>query len=384
MTNKILFVDDEPNVLDSIKRGLRKKYKLETALSGAQALEKLTEDGPFAVIVSDMQMPKMNGAQLLSKAKVIAPETVRIMLTGNADQQTAIDAINEGDILRFLNKPASTEQLIAALEAGLAQHRLIVAERDILEQTVRGSIQAMSEILSLASPEVFGRTARIKNHLRQIALAMDIDYTWQMESTVLLSQIGCISVSPDIMARKLSGGRLQADEHEQYMAHADAGADILSRIPRMEDVAHAIRYQEQSYDGSDSPRDDIAGEDIPMTARILHVLLDFDTYVTSGASDVEALAHLGKSAQQYDPAVLEALKSVVSHNDDWEVVSLPLTKLEIDMQIASDIYTDSGTLLVSKGQTITAAVTRHLFNYEANGKIDSKVDIWRRPDAKAA
>jgi response regulator RpfG family c-di-GMP phosphodiesterase len=381
VTTKILFVDDEPNVLDSIKRGLRKKYKLHTALSGAQALEKLAQNGPFAVIVSDMQMPQMNGAQLLSKAKVIAPETVRIMLTGNADQQTAIDAINEGDILRFLNKPASTEQLVAAIEAGLTQHRLIVAEREILDQTVRGSIQAMSEILSLASPEVFGRTARIKNRLQQVAVAMGLEYTWQMESTALLSQIGCISIPPDIMSRKLSGGRLQADEQDQYTAHTDAGADILSRIPRMEEVARAIRYQEKSFNGSGYPADDVAGDDIPVTARILRALLDLDSFVVSGASDAEALAHLNKQHENYDPAVLQALKSVLSHTDEWEMVSLPLTRLEVDMQIASDIYTESGTLLVSKGQTITAAVTRHLFNYEANGQIAANVDVWRKSEA---
>jgi response regulator RpfG family c-di-GMP phosphodiesterase len=384
VTEKILFVDDEPNVLDSIRRGLRKKYEVETALSGAEALECLAVKGPFAVIVSDMQMPNMNGAQLLAKAKLAAPETVRIMLTGNADQQTAIDAINEGDILRFLTKPASNDQIVAALEAGLKQHRLIVAEREILDNTLRGSIQAMSEILSLANPEIFGRTIRIRNRLLQVASVLGIEDTWEMETAALLSQIGCISVPVDIMKRKISGSRLQPDEDDQYLAHTVAGADILTRIPRMEGVARAIRYQEKAYNGEGFPADNMDGDDIPMAARILKVLLDLDNCVASGLSEVAALAHLRKQTELYDPKVLDALKSVLSHDDEWEMVSLPLTRLKVDMLIATDIYTESGTLLVSKGQTVTKAVTRHLRNYEANGQIKSTVDVWCQPDSQAA
>lgn len=384
MTEKILFVDDEPNVLDSIKRGLRKKYELDTALSGVEALERLNTSGPYAVVVSDMQMPNMNGAEFLSKAKVAAPETVRIMLTGNADQQTAVDAINQGDILRFLTKPASNEQIIAALEAGLAQHRLIVAEREILDNTLRGSIQAMSEILSLANPEIFGRTARIKNRLSQVASALGIEDTWELETAALLSQIGCISVPVEVMKRRISGGRLQPEEEEQYVAHTVAGADILCHIPRMEEVARAIRYQEKCYNGEGFPADELAGEDIPVAARILRVLLDHDTIVASGATDVAALAHLNKQSEQYDPQVLDALKSVMAHDDDWTMVSVPLNQLKVDMLIASDIYTDSGTLLVSKGQTVTKAVIRHLINYKENGQIESTVDVWCLDGAEAA
>jgi response regulator RpfG family c-di-GMP phosphodiesterase len=384
VTEKILFVDDEPNVLDSIKRGLRKNYDLTTAVSGAEALECLQAQGPFSVIVSDMQMPNMNGAQLLSKAKTIAPETVRIMLTGNADQQTAIDAINQGDILRFLNKPASNEQIVSALEAGISQHRLIIAEREILDNTLRGSLKAMSEILSLASPEVFGRATRIKHRMLLVASAMGIKDTWQLETTVLLSQIGCVSVPVDIMKRKMSGEELPAGEQTQYLAHTTAGADILSRIPRMEEVARAIRYQEKSYNGEGFPADELCGDDIPIAARILRVLLDLDTYVSSGATDTEALARLNGQSEQYDPEILAALKSVLSTDDEWEIVTVPLNRLRIDMQIASDIHTESGTLLVSKGQTITEAVLRHLLNYASNGQIDSSIDVWQKLDAEAA
>ena len=156
-----MFVDDEPNVLQSIRRNLRKQFKLDTAEGGEAALQKLGEDGGFAVIVSDMRMPGMNGVELLSQAKQRWPETVRVMLTGNADMGTAVQAINEGQIFRFLSKPCSKEALLKALKAAVRQHRLVVAETQILEETLRGSIKLVTDILSLVSPMAFGRASRV-------------------------------------------------------------------------------------------------------------------------------------------------------------------------------------------------------------------------------
>jgi len=107
--HKILCVDDEPNVLKAYKRGLRSNFAIDIATSGGEALQFIESRGPYAVIVSDMRMPQMNGIELLNTVKQCAPDTVRIMLTGNADQQTAIDAVNPGEIFRFLNKPCQPE-----------------------------------------------------------------------------------------------------------------------------------------------------------------------------------------------------------------------------------------------------------------------------------
>lgn len=105
LNNRILFVDDDPNILKGFQRNLRKDFTVSVAEGGQQALELIQSSEPFAVIVSDMQMPGMNGAEFLYAAKKISPDSVRMMLTGNADQQTAINAINKGDIFRFINKP---------------------------------------------------------------------------------------------------------------------------------------------------------------------------------------------------------------------------------------------------------------------------------------
>jgi len=129
MNRCVLFVDDEPNVLEGIQRTLRKQVELRTASSGAEALRLMREAGPFALVVSDMRMPAMNGAQFLAKVREQEPDTIRMILSGQADLEATLAAVNEGHIHRFLTKPCPTDQLLAAVEDGLHQHRLLTAEK---------------------------------------------------------------------------------------------------------------------------------------------------------------------------------------------------------------------------------------------------------------
>jgi len=140
MSVKILCVDDESNVLEAYQRNLRKRFTIDTALGGEPALALIASQGPYAVIVTDMQMPGMDGVEFLTRAQQKAPDTVRLMLTGNADQKTAVEAVNKGHVFQFLNKPCPPEMLAVALENGIKQYRLITAEREVLEYTLNGSI----------------------------------------------------------------------------------------------------------------------------------------------------------------------------------------------------------------------------------------------------
>jgi len=141
MSERVLFVDDEPQVLEGIQRALRKQVEVQTATSGAEGLRLLREAGPFALVVSDMRMPSVSGAQFLMKVREQSPDTVRLVLSGQADLQATIEAVNQGHIYRFLSKPCPVEQLLAAIEDGLKQHRLLVAEKVLLEQTLSGCVK---------------------------------------------------------------------------------------------------------------------------------------------------------------------------------------------------------------------------------------------------
>jgi FixJ family two-component response regulator/GGDEF domain-containing protein len=134
VTEKVLFVDDEPLVLDALRRMLHDKFLIRTADSGEKGLAVAKENGPFALVISDMRMPGMNGAEFLARMRTEAPETVRMLLTGFTDLDAAIAAVNEGNIFRFLTKPCKKEELTSAINLGLAQYRAIVAEKELVKK----------------------------------------------------------------------------------------------------------------------------------------------------------------------------------------------------------------------------------------------------------
>jgi DNA-binding NtrC family response regulator len=164
---EILCVDDDPLVLDGLRRQLRGHYEVVPATSGDEALRLLAEGRSFPVIVSDMRMPGMNGAALLSRTRELAPDMVRVLLTGHSDVHDTVAAVNEGNIFRFLLKPASQDSLLAALRDAAALHRTLVSERQLLQETLRGSLAALMEVLALASrlpsPGPGGSTGRSRS-----------------------------------------------------------------------------------------------------------------------------------------------------------------------------------------------------------------------------
>jgi len=143
VSNRVLFVDDDPKILAAFQRQLRKKVTIETVESGAEGLEVLRRNGPFSLVVTDYCMPSMNGIEFLGRAREIAPETVRIMLTGSADLGAAIQAVNQGNIFRFLTKPCSPENLLEAVQAGIHEYRRTHKERKYNKRSRRWLAQAM-------------------------------------------------------------------------------------------------------------------------------------------------------------------------------------------------------------------------------------------------
>src|SRR5689334_14167053 len=187
MTKRILCVDDEPKILEAFERQLHNRFELELAFGAEQALRAIENGTQFAVVLSDLRMPGINGIQLLSRVRQIAPDTVRMILTGNADLTAAIEAVNEGKIYQFLTKPCPADMLTRALDAALEQHRLITAERELLEQTVQGSIGLLIEILSVVNPGAFSRTYRIRHYMRHMAEQLKLRDRWQYELAGTLS-----------------------------------------------------------------------------------------------------------------------------------------------------------------------------------------------------
>jgi len=375
MSEKILFVDDERNVLEAYQRALRKLFAIDTAEGGEQALERLEREGPYAVIVSDMRMPGMNGIELLAAVKEAAPHTVRMMLTGNADQETAIEAINKGDIFRFLTKPCPPKELARALLACLNQYRLITAEKELLERTLSGSVHVLTEVLSLVNPEAFGRTNRIRRHMRALASELGVSEPWQMETLASLCQIGTIVVPPEVIARDAAGKHLSEHDARLLARHPRMGAELLAKIPRLEAIAEAIRHQDKHFDGGGSPADGVRGEDIPLGSRLLKVVLDYDRLEASGLTAAQALARMRQQGSRYDPEALAAFERAIARAPARSSRSVSVLHLDDRMVLAEDVVTDKGVLIVAKGQETTASVRERLVSFWRNGRIGEYVQV---------
>ena len=288
MQEKILFVDDEQNILDALRRQLRKRFTFDTALGAEEGLKLLKQKGPYAVVVSDLRMPKMDGIEFLRLTKELSPDTVRMMLSGHADLTNAINAVNEGNIFRFLTKPCPVDRLCKALQDGIDQYRLIRAEKELLDNTLKGSIKVLTDLLAIVNPEAFGRASRVRALVKDLANYMALPDTWQIETAALLSHVGFVTMPEDTLGKIYRNEQLSGEEAQLFQMHPFIASDLIKNIPRMEGVAEIIAYQEKLYDGSGVPTDHPGGEDIPLGARILKVALDYDSLQISGKKAKEA------------------------------------------------------------------------------------------------
>ena len=385
MSTKILCVDDEPNILSGYQRSLRKQFEIETAPGGAEALAKIEENGPYAVLVTDMRMPGMDGIQFLQEAQRVAPDSVRIMLTGNADQQTAAGAVNEGRIFRFLNKPCSPEDLGHALTAGLEQYRLITAEKELLEKTLGGTIKMLMEILATVDPDLFGRAQALRLNMRALADALSAsglvapsDF-WPLELAALLARVGTVTVPPHVAGKARQGQALTEAESKIWQRVPETSYTLLRNIPRLEPVAQIVRFQHKHFDGGGVPDGPVCGALIPLGARMLKVLLDLAEIEAGRVPRPAAFTLMQRQAKRYDPEVLAAARLSLIEADppppELPSIPIPFRRLAAGHVLAEDIQTVEGKSLVTSGRQITDVLLEKLHNYAALAEIREPVCV---------
>ena len=377
MNEKILCVDDDANVLAGFQRNLRRRFSIDTAVDAQESLNLVNRRGPYAVVVADMHMPGMNGIELLSKIRELAPQTVRIMLTGNADQQVAVEAVNKGHIFRFLNKPCAPETLSLALEAGVEQHRLITAEKELLEKTLSGSVKMLTEILSMVEPQIFGRSQMLRDYARTIAAPLGVSPVWELEVAALLSQIACVTIPAVIMQKDRTSSALSPTEKQILTRIPEIGNKLLLNIPRLESVARIVLYQNKYYDGSGFPQDSIAGDLIPFGARILRVLSDLIKQEIEGAPRTEILQQMRRRPGAYDPKVIDAaIATLVQDTGSAKSAQAVLAKdLAPGQILLSAVTTNDGVLIVPAGTETSQMLIEKLKNFAALSGIKEPIYV---------
>ena len=358
---RVLLVDDEPDLLAGMVRSLRSEhFELATAPGPEEALEMLRSRGPYAVIVSDLRMPVMDGVVLLGQARKLAPDTVRVLFTGAPDLDRAIAAINEGAIFRFLTKPCSRVMMAVTLKTCVEQHELVTGQRILLEQTLHGAIKALTDVLGLTNPLAFGRGTRLRRVVRTVALVAGIMEVWQVEVAAMLSQIGCVILPPAVLEKLNAGGKLTAEEEGMVRRAPELVEQVLANIPRLEGVREILSYQDKHFDGTGPPNGTAGGQAIPWGGRALKLVLDLDQLESEGVPLSDACDTMRQRTGWYDPEILNVLADVRGAQESSEVRELPVTSLRPGMVFAQDVRNKKGHLFAARGQEVTRGLVEKL------------------------
>jgi CheY-like chemotaxis protein len=379
---RVICVDDEPDVLGGLAMHLRRRYDVEVATSGQAGLDLLARGQEAAVVISDMRMPGMNGAEFLSRAHTQHPNTTRILLTGHAEMDSAIRAVNEGGIFRFLVKPCPPPELLKTVEAAAEQHRLRVAERVLLEKTLHGSIKMLTEILAITNPLAFGRAGRIKSLVTQMADKLGEKERWQVEVAAMLSQLATITLPEEAAEKLYYGAPLTPAEQQMVERAPDVTQQLLGHIPRLETVREILAAQsrpisKRDQDGSDEQRI------IQRGAQLLRAAMDFDALEAKHGSGPEAINMMRATADKYDAAMLTALDEISGSKPQVDVIrEVSLSALKAGMVFASDVKLSNGTLFVARGYEITDGFLARLKNYRS-GSVREPVKVIIRGDQAA-
>ena len=381
VVNRILFVDDDRNLLAAMQRNMRKRFNFEIAAGGEEALQIVKTKGPFAVVVVDMSMPLMNGVEVLEAITAVSPDTVRVMLTGNADQRTAAQAVNRGNVFRFLSKPCAPEELTATLDTALKQYELVSNEKALLNQTLNGSLQVLTDILAVLDPDAFGQAQLRRNVAREVAAKLGIASTWDIEIAALLAEIGLVTLPSGLREKVRSRQALMENERRLIERIPEFSSRLLGSIPRLEPVAQAVLYQNKNYDGSGFPVDGLTGANIPIGARILRVVSAVVRMHFKGASSSDALSAILAGPEHYDRSIAHALSSCSSalraetKTTRKGMSSLPLAGLAPGHVLLSNIVTVEGIVVLAAGVTLSATQIQRLRNYASLNPIVEPISV---------
>jgi response regulator RpfG family c-di-GMP phosphodiesterase len=380
MNDTILIIDDDANLLAAMQRQLRSRFSVKTVQGGEETIALLADKRLYpAVVLCDMRMGGMDGIKTLRKVQELVPDAVRLMLTGNADLQTAIDAINTGNIFRFLTKPCSLETLEAGLAAALRQYRLVTAERELLEQTLAGSVKVLSDMLSVALPKGYSQAARIQGWVRKLVAEGVIPQSWQLDLAAMLAPLGTVSLSDEILTKIHRRAPLSEMERSQLERTPETARKLIANIPRMRGVAEIVYLQNRGFDGSGFPADGPVGSEIPVAARVLKILNDLCAVSSGAAPTVADFAVLASHAACYDPELFRSVHTclAVANGEERNARrSLQTARLIPGMCLAEDIASRNGQLVLAASTPLCETHIERLRNLAQDRYIEDTVIVF--------
>lgn len=402
---RILCVDDEPNILATLGRLFRKqRYRISTATSGAEGL-RLLEEEVFDLVISDMRMPEMDGAVFLEQVFQRYPDTVRILLTGYADITSTIQAVNRGQIYRYVSKPWDDQELLTTIRQALDVKALqreklrleaLTARQNeelrALNQSLEEKVQARTQELALAneklkasfitSVKVFAnlielRESRLAGHSRRVAdLARKIANRMKLPPREaqdvflagLLHDIGKIGFADHLLTKAVT--QMSGDDLGTYRKHPLKGEQSLMALEELRPAAKIIRAHHERFDGQGFP-EGLSGMQIPLGARILALANDYDglqigIVVARRLNPEDARRTIVEGrGKRYDPQVVEAFMAVLGMQESERSAELAVSpaNLKPGMVLSRDLVTRDGVLLLAADYLLDAGLIRQICDY---------------------
>lgn len=348
----VVCVDDDPLLLEDLQDTLDEHYQVRTFENPKEALSHLAEADSVSVLLSDMRMPEMSGAELLAGAKSVVPDATRVLLTGFTDIDSALKAVNQGAVYRMLLKPCSNEDLLRNVAEAHEQHRLVVAEKELLQRTLRESIHALADTLAIANPLAYGRVSQTQRLVSDVGHRLELAETWQLDVAAVMYHLGHISMSDEALSALHRGLELGPQHEEQLSQGQGLALMLVSRIPRLEFAARALQAVAEP---------DKAVED--RVALIFRTTIHFQQLHARGVAPDRILSMLRSRRVSYDRAALDALSSLcASDRPSTPMVDLRSSQLSEGMVLMEDLRNADGALLVARGQVVTDTLRRRLLH----------------------
>lgn len=371
MNSTVLLVDDEPGVLRGYIRNIGQMFETATASSGEEALEMLKKEDKYGLIMSDYRMGGMTGVELFRKARELRPNTVRMLITGYADVKISLDAINEGSVFRMLTKPCDPQYFYRAIEDGLRQHELITMEKELLDQTLKGAVQMLGDIVSVLDQRTFGRSQKLSWAAQAVGKAMGLQKLWEIEVAATLCEVGRATLPLSVANKHFDEVNITEAEERLLRSLPETSYQLLAHIPRLESVAKNILYQDKNFDGTGFPADGLRGEYLPMGARILRVLKKLQQQADADKEIEVTLEDMLRHPAHYDPQIVKACRTIIpvlsrifsKQQMGRKRVQVFLKDLQEGQRLSNPIQTSDGVMVIAAGSIITPAILQRIKNF---------------------
>ena len=353
----VLFIDDDPNILRGIKRNLGRRFNICTSETVDEALA-LIELNDFPVVVSDMQMPNMNGADFLILVKQLSPSTVRILLTGESKMQDAIKAINESGIYKFLTKPCPSELLIETVEQAMKLHSSNRLEQLILDKTVKGITLILVDVFKMVSPQIFKRNFTIIKKLREVLKNKRRFKRWDLEIACLLMYLGSVHY------------RFSDYDHmyksENMSKVLLKSSEMLKKVPKFEYVSEILCNLSILYQGGNDIKK-IDGE-----SELLKLMIDYE-YLKNDSRFLIKMRNL------YSDKVTDEFPELFEKSLYEKSVSFDEVKL--GHSVVQDVKTNSGAIIVKQGEIVSPRILSTVKIFGSKGLLVEPIIVLESKDA---